>query len=232
MCEQEYHGVVACALGWACWKTYLGRPEGDWNRGAAINQLGNGLSEAKCHEDALSVKQVELSLLQRLGSPMEHMLITKGNLALTYKQLGRHEDALILNRDVYLGCLKLLGKQHKETLREGNNYAVALLIADRFAETKSLMRKIIPVARRVLDEDNHLLLMMRWVYARALYRDPATSLNDLREAMSKLEEMARTARRVLGGAHPDVVGIEESLRDARKVLRARETPPQNAVDAS
>ena len=27
LCEQEYHGVVNCALGWACWKTYLGRSE-------------------------------------------------------------------------------------------------------------------------------------------------------------------------------------------------------------
>ena len=27
LCEQEYHGVVRCALGWACWKTYVGRPE-------------------------------------------------------------------------------------------------------------------------------------------------------------------------------------------------------------
>ena len=26
-CEQNYHGIVACALGWACWKTYLGRSE-------------------------------------------------------------------------------------------------------------------------------------------------------------------------------------------------------------
>ena len=26
-CEQQYHGVVACALGWACWKTYVGRSE-------------------------------------------------------------------------------------------------------------------------------------------------------------------------------------------------------------
>ena len=25
LCEQEYHGVVSCALGWASWKTYLGR---------------------------------------------------------------------------------------------------------------------------------------------------------------------------------------------------------------
>ena len=104
-----------------------------------------------------------------------------------------------------------------------------MIIADRFAETKSLMRKIIPVARRVLDEDNHLLLMMRWVYARALYRDPAASLNDLREAVSKLEEMARTARRVFGFSHPLTTGIAESLRAARATLRARETPPQDPV---
>ena len=26
LCEQDYHGVVSCALGWACWKTYVGRP--------------------------------------------------------------------------------------------------------------------------------------------------------------------------------------------------------------
>ena len=25
LCEHEYHGVVRCALSWACWKTYLGR---------------------------------------------------------------------------------------------------------------------------------------------------------------------------------------------------------------
>ena len=23
LCEQEYYDVVACALGWACWKTYV-----------------------------------------------------------------------------------------------------------------------------------------------------------------------------------------------------------------
>ena len=27
LCEQRYHGVVQCALGWGCWKTYLGRPD-------------------------------------------------------------------------------------------------------------------------------------------------------------------------------------------------------------
>ena len=27
LCEQDYHGAVGCALGWACWKTYVSRPE-------------------------------------------------------------------------------------------------------------------------------------------------------------------------------------------------------------
>ena len=44
LCEQSYHGVVACALGWACWKTYLGRPEGDLVRRMAMT-LGNGLAD-------------------------------------------------------------------------------------------------------------------------------------------------------------------------------------------
>ena len=29
LCEQQYHSEVRCALGWACWKTYVGRPETD-----------------------------------------------------------------------------------------------------------------------------------------------------------------------------------------------------------
>ena len=66
LCEQEYHGVVNCALGWACWKTYLGRPEEDRDRIDAMTGLGNGLSEARQYEDALSVKEAMLSSLQRL----------------------------------------------------------------------------------------------------------------------------------------------------------------------
>ena len=40
----------------------------------------------------------------------------------------------------------------------------------------------------------------------------------------KLEETERTARRVMGGAHPTTNIIEVSLQQARAVLRARETP--------
>jgi hypothetical protein len=39
-----------------------------------------------------------------------------------------------------------------------------------------------------------------------------------------LEEIERTARRVLGGAHPITTATEATLQNARATLRARETP--------
>ena len=84
------------------------------------------------------------------------------------------------------------------------------------------MRKMIPVAPRVLGKNDDLMLVMRWAYADSLYKDDAATLDDLREAVMTLEDTERTARRVLGSAHPDTRGIGSSLRDARANLRARD----------
>ena len=65
---------------------------------------------------------------------------------------------------------------------------------------------------------------MRKIYARALYEDPTATLQDLREAVTSLEDTERIARRVFGGEHPTVLIMGTSLRDARAKLRARETP--------
>ena len=79
-----------------------------------------------------------------------------------------------------------------------------------------------PVARRVLGENASLTLVMRWTLAMALYNDTGATLDDLSEAVATLEETERTARRVLGGAHPLTAGIGEALRGTRAALRARE----------
>ena len=68
------------------------------------------------------------------------------------------------------------------------------------------------------------MFMIRWNYAEALYKDDNATLDNLREAVTTLEETTQTARRVLGGAHPLVKSIEDHLRNARTVLRARDTP--------
>ena len=84
-CKQDYHGAVACALGWACWKTYVGRPETDSAgqlamgsaRQLAMGLLGSGLSAGGHYEDALSVQEAMLSLLSRLVAAGERILIAQ-----------------------------------------------------------------------------------------------------------------------------------------------------------
>ena len=93
------------------------------------------------------------------------------------------------------------------------------------------MRKSIPIARRVLGEGHDLTLTMRRIYAGALYKDASATLDDLREAVTTLEEAARTARRVLGGSHPTTAGLERVLEDSRAALRAREAPPSSSRGA-
>ncbi len=97
-----------------------------------------------------------------------------------------------------------------------------LLNSQRFGEAKSLLRKTIPVARRVGGENDILTLTLRCMYAQSLYDKSGATLNDLREAVTTLEKIERTARRVLGGAHPTVLRIEACLEESRATLHVRE----------
>ena len=127
-----------------------------------------------------------------------------------------------MERDVFSGRLRLNGEEHGKTLRAANNYAVGLALLNRFEEAKALFRRTIPVARRVLGESHELTLKMRRIYANALCLDTGATLDDVREAVTTLEDTRRIARRVLGGAHPLTKGIENALQYARAILRARE----------
>ena len=109
-----------------------------------------------------------------------------------------------------------------------NNYAWGLSRLGRFEEAKSVLRKMMPVARRVLGEGHSITLKMRKIYAIALCKDNAATLDDLREVVTTLEDADRIARRVLGGEHPLAMEIDGFLRKARATLRARETPSETS----
>ena len=136
----------------------------------AMNVLRLGLSDANQHADALIVGEAELSTLRRIGASEDSMLVVQANLANSYQLLGRHEEAISMRRDVYSGRLEVHGEEHPETLRAANNYALSLITRKHFEEARSLLRKMVPVARRVLGEANDLTLKMRWLSARALYQ--------------------------------------------------------------
>ena len=155
----------------------------------------------------------------------EQILEVQQGVAMTLHALGGHwrEDGLQMHRSVYYESLNLLGEENRHTLIEANNYAATLRDQQHFEEARSVLRRMMPVAQRVIGTC-YLTLVMKKVYAEALYLDDSATLDDLREAVTMLEETERIARRVLGGAHPDTRSIQHRLREARAALRARETP--------
>jgi hypothetical protein len=208
----------------------LSRPEADWVRRFAMTHLGNGLAEADRSEEALVVEEAELSTLRRVGATKVTILRAKTNLAVTYTGLGRTEDSLKLEREVYSGYLKLYGENHERTIRAANNYAVTLMQLDRFEEARPLLRKMRPVARRVLGESHDITLLLRSNYAEGLFNADGATLEDLREATTTLEDIVRIARRVFGGSHPLTETTHGKLQGARAALRVRETPPGTRGD--
>ena len=84
------------------------------------------------------------------------------------------------------------------------------------------------MARRVLGEGHQITLMMRKIYGEVLCRAEGATLDDIREAVETLEDTARTARRVLGGAHPTVRHTEVCLRSSQAALRLLEAPSGSA----
>ena len=121
-------------------------------------------------------------------------------------------------RDVCYGTIMLKDGQHERNAAAANNYASSLLNLERFEEAKALLRKTMPVAQHFLGNRNEITLYLRWSYAQSLRCADCATLDDLREAVTILEETASNFRRVLGGAHPRMAELERALRQSRAAL--------------
>ena len=118
-----------------------------------------------------------------------------------------------------LPTIPLVRENARSSIQAAFNYATPLFELQHFDEVKNLLRYWMPVAQRVLGDNHEVTLRMKDVYARALYKADGATLDDLLEAVKMLQDAERTARRVLGAAHPHTVYIANSLQS---VLRVRE----------
>ena len=216
LCEQNYHGVVACALGWACWKTYCSRPETDWLRHKTMTVLGNGLVEAKRYAEALEVYQASLQDGEHMGPSLHDPYIDKCNIAVCYHRLGLPQEALSMQREVYAAGLTL-NLDPADKAIDASNLAAYLVAAREFEEAKSLLRKTIPMTLQDLGSNHSTTLDIRGCYARALSEDDSASRDDLVEAVAILEEVSQTARRIYGTGPAGLVVEENEAR----LVRAR-----------
>jgi hypothetical protein len=164
---------------------------------------------------------------RRFGASEQSILAVKGNLASSYEELGRKEQALRMRQEVYSGNLKINGEENRGTIIAAQAYVHSLFDRRRFAEVKSLLHKNIPLARRALGDNDGYTLRTRWLYAIALYSSDGAALDDLREAVTTLESVASSWKRVFGISHPETPYVQDALKEAREALaRARATSGQ------
>ena len=60
-----------------------------------------------------------------LGNDHPDTLNSRHNLAASYGNVGRHEDALALNQQVLADRVRVLGNDHPDTLHSRNNLAIS-----------------------------------------------------------------------------------------------------------
>ena len=224
LCEQEYHGAVCGALGWACWKTYLGRPEGNKLRRASMQVLGQSLYCDDQAKDALAVFEAELNTERRLtdfDSDDDDALSLQCNIADCYAKLERYGDAYFLRRKMYEKRLKKYGPMNAEVIADGLNVALSLVKDYYFEEAKPFLRDLIPKAESVHGRKHSATLHLRQLYAEAIYKHCDSNLDEQREGIATLQDVHRIARQVFGSSHPNCKVAEEALANARARLLAQ-----------
>ena len=133
-----------------------------------------------------------------------------------YTRLGRHQEALDLDRELYARsvALKLTGDL---AFRYALSLSKSLLDTRRFTEAKSLLREQYPKARQALGAEAEVVLNLRWNYAAALYAADGPR-DDVIEAVAILEELLTTARRIYGTHHHFPGFMQKDLEAARSKL--------------
>ena len=146
------------------------------------------------------------------------MLVVQSNLSTSYANLGRIDDSLRMDKAIYASSLRLYGESHGETLNAALNLSIALYSANSATESKTLTRRLLPLARRALGADNDTCLRLAHAYVIAVMKCAASSRDEFVFAERLLDDTVRRFRRVLGIAHPGTARAERDLALIRERL--------------
>jgi len=158
LCHQRYHGAVACAMGWACWNTYVSRSEENGLRGYALCAVSVGSHELGRAVEALCPATAYRDWCRRFDSA--NIIAADENLANVYAQLGRHDEALAILRRVHAAKVRTLGSEDHSSVLSLLNLSVTLEGPGRYGEVIELLREERPAACRALGENHQLCLSL------------------------------------------------------------------------
>jgi len=202
-CGQGFHGAVEVALGWACWKMYLGRPETAFLRCQALGILGRSLRLPR-PEEALPVLEANLALTRRYWSHDREVILTaQSTLANCYASLERDDEALVLLRANYASWVTFRGTANESTIASALNLCVGLNVIGHLDEAVTLLRSTLKEAQRVLGFGNASTLKVVGFLATTIISDrSSSSFEEILEVGALVNEHFDTVRRIFGVGHP------------------------------
>ena len=214
LCHQRYHGAVARAMARGMWKTYVSRPAEDAIRGYALNLMG--ITKGMNKEEAPRAATAYREWCCRFDPA--NIMTADENLALVYKDLGCHDEAIsVLQRVRAAKVQQLRGSENEDSVTTLINLSASLYQADRHAEGIALLSKERPAACRALGEDHHLCLSLARLLGTA-HLERGADLGDFLAAGAILRDVILRNRKVLGPNHPHTHNAERSLVKALAAL--------------
>ena len=214
LCEQSYHGVVSCALGWRCWLTYRMNEYPTHNfKNMAMSVLGYGLLSTGRAKEALPVFQTFMADARHYF-PSEVRLHEYGQqlIALCYNELGQHTKALRMQRRLFEKQLAMPGHNKVNTIRAAAYLANTLVAVGNYREAKVFADTwALEAAKTRRCEENYFRLVAS--LANATWKDPDASKDNLSFIGLYLSREYVKSRRVLGPLHPQTRKLRESFTE-------------------
>ncbi|CAE6459243.1 unnamed protein product [Rhizoctonia solani] len=143
---------------------------------------------------------------QRLGPDHHYTLNSMDNLASTYSDLGRYNEAEQMGLQVVNARKRLLGEDHPSTLTSMNKLASTYLNLRRYNEAEQMGIQVLNARKRVLGEDHPDTLSSINSLASTYYR-----LGRYNEAEKTGVLVVSAHKRVLGEDHPDTLNSINNL---------------------
>src|SRR5579859_7710273 len=141
-----------------------------------------------------------------LGNEHQETLTSMSNLALTYGDQGKLNEAAALQERELEARKRTLGEEHPDTLTSMSNLAVTYRDQGKLNEAAALQERVLEATKRTLEEEHPDTL--RIMNNLALTYQGKGKLN---EAAALQERVLEATKRTLGEEHPDTLTSMNNL---------------------
>ncbi|MFF0153799.1 tetratricopeptide repeat protein [Micromonospora sp. NPDC005203] len=141
-----------------------------------------------------------------LGDEHPHTITVRSNLATSYRQAGRTDEAITIEEKVLNDAARVLGAEHPDAILARANLAASYRQAGRTDEAITIEEEVLNDAMRVLGNEHP-----RGILARANLAASYRQAGRTDEAITIEEELVVDAVRVLGDEHPDTIASRVNL---------------------